>query len=328
MNEITKSNNTNLIQSIDDVKSIADVMAKTGVFGTNPGEAIVKIMAGRELGIGPFASMTNIYMVKGRPSMSANLLAAKVKASGKYNYRVVELSDNICRLAWYENGTLVGENSFSREDAKRAGTQNVDRFPQNMLFARALSNGVRFHAPDVFFGVSMYVPEELADQGEQGEAEEPYVLKGELVVDKATGEVVTAEPVAVPAAASAKSSRPYGPAEFKDAYMTLTKRVLANNHLDQISVDDYNAVGHALAIALPRKDEAELVLFALTTSHDLEKIEKHYIKAFMTVMDVKRIGDVPSSISQDELRGFVKSLKPSADLEPETEIWPGDDDGE
>jgi hypothetical protein len=46
------------------------------------------------------------------------------------------------------------------EDAKKAGTKNLDKFPKNMLFARAISNGVKWYTPDVFSG-PVYVPEEM-----------------------------------------------------------------------------------------------------------------------------------------------------------------------
>ncbi|RDT44717.1 hypothetical protein DXF87_27490, partial [Enterobacter roggenkampii] len=36
----------------------------------------------------------------------------------------------------------------------------MDKFPKNMLFARAMSNGVKWFTPDVFSG-PVYTPEEL-----------------------------------------------------------------------------------------------------------------------------------------------------------------------
>jgi hypothetical protein len=40
----------------------------------------VKVLAGRELGFGPFASVNGIHVIKGKPGIvSANLMAAAVK---------------------------------------------------------------------------------------------------------------------------------------------------------------------------------------------------------------------------------------------------------
>jgi hypothetical protein len=64
----------------------------------------------------------------------------------------------------------LGISTFSIDDAKKAGTKNIDRFPKNMLFARALSNGVKFYTPDVF-SQSVYVPEEMGHITEDTTAE-------------------------------------------------------------------------------------------------------------------------------------------------------------
>lgn len=330
MNEITKNSN-NLISSIDDVRSMAEMMAKTGVFGGNAGEAMVKILAGRELGIGPFAAMTNVYMVKGRPSMSANMLAAKVKSSGKYNYRIVEHTDQICKLAWFENGQKIGESSFSLADAKRAGTQNLDRFPQNMLFARALSNGVRFHCPDIFFGISMYVPGEIEDGDDSDTAvdQEPYVIKGELVVDRSTGEVVNNEQPQ-PVAKQARGARPYGPKEFQQAFSDLSRKILANNHLDSVGVEQYEMVQFALETILPYKPDLDRTVFVLTGFTDFSSnwhlLERHYVKAFATVMGIGKPGDMPSSVSTTELESLAASLATDTDHVGQAESWDGEDE--
>ncbi|NBO17384.1 MAG: hypothetical protein EBV07_00610 [Proteobacteria bacterium] len=55
---------------------------------------------------------------------------------------------------------MIGNSTFTIEDAKKAGTKNTDKFPRNMLFARAMSNGVKWYTPDVFAG-PVYVPEEM-----------------------------------------------------------------------------------------------------------------------------------------------------------------------
>ena len=60
-------------------------------------------------------------------------------------------------------------SEFTIEDAKKAGTQNLDKFARNMLYARSMSNGVRWYCPDVFTS-SVYTAEELgAVVNEDGE---------------------------------------------------------------------------------------------------------------------------------------------------------------
>lgn len=160
------------IQTMDDVERAANAMSKSGYFqdARDVSQAIVKILAGREMGFGAFASMTGVYIIQGRPSIGANLMAAAVKSSGRYNYRVIEMTDAACEITYFERGQECGNSRFTIEDARKAGTKNLDKFPRNMLFARAMSNGCRWYCPDVFAGAPTYTPEEMgAEVNESGE---------------------------------------------------------------------------------------------------------------------------------------------------------------
>lgn len=141
----------------------AKAMAASGFFADarDAAQAMVKVMAGAELGLPPFASMTGIHIIKGKPTLGANLLAALIKRSGRYGYRVTALDDSACRIVFYEGGEAIGESTFTVQDAQRAGVQNMGKYPRNMLFARAISNGARWHCPDVFSGAPIYTAEEL-----------------------------------------------------------------------------------------------------------------------------------------------------------------------
>ena len=145
-----------------EIMSIGKAFAESGMFPDikSAAQAIVKIQAGAELGIAPFAAMSGIHIIKGKPTIGAGIMASMVKASGKYNYRVIEQTDKKCSIDFYEGKELIGNSTFTIEEAKKAGTQNLERFPRNMLFARAMSNGVKWYTPDVFAG-PVYVPEEM-----------------------------------------------------------------------------------------------------------------------------------------------------------------------
>jgi hypothetical protein len=161
-----------IIHDYSDVERAAKAMAGSGYFtdSREANQAVVKILAGQEMGFGAFASMTGIYIISGRPSVGANLMASAVKGSGRYNYRVMEMSDKNCSIDFYEHGEKIGTSAFSLEDAKKAQTKNLVKFPRNMLFARAMSNGVKWFCPDVFNGSAVYTPEELgADVNEDGQ---------------------------------------------------------------------------------------------------------------------------------------------------------------
>ena len=122
--------------------------------------AVVKIMAGQEMGIGPFQAMNGIHIIQGKATVGAGLMAAMVKGSGKYDYKVTAQTEKICTIDFYQGKDKIGTSSFTIEDAKKAQTKNIDKFPANMLFARAMSNGCKWYAPDVFNG-PIYTPEEM-----------------------------------------------------------------------------------------------------------------------------------------------------------------------
>ena len=148
------------------LSELGNVLTKSKYFtdATDASQAIVKVLAGRELGIGPIASMTGIHIIKGKPALGANLLASCLKRSGRYDYRVKELTAQNAAIEFFEviggKRESLGISAFSIADARAAGTQNIDKFARNMLFARALSNGVRWYCPDVTGG-PIYTPEEL-----------------------------------------------------------------------------------------------------------------------------------------------------------------------
>jgi hypothetical protein len=110
--------------------------------------------------------MTGIHIIQGKPTIGAGLIASRVKGSGKYDYKVIEASEKVCSIDFYQGATKIGNSTFTIDDAKKALTKNIDKFPKNMLFARAISNGVKWYCPDVFSG-PVYVPEEMPSVTEE-----------------------------------------------------------------------------------------------------------------------------------------------------------------
>jgi hypothetical protein len=198
-NSIVPYQGNQIIRTMDDAERAAAAMAKSGYFtdSRDAAQAVVKILAGQELGFGPFSAMTGVYIIQGRPSIGANLMAAAVKKSGRYNYRVTEMTEKVCSITFYEGGQEIGVSTFTIEDARKAGTKNLDKFPRNMLFARAMSNGARWFCPDVFNGSPVYTPEELgAEVNEEGDVINVSYTTTPVVQQAAqeTGAVVTEQP--------------------------------------------------------------------------------------------------------------------------------------
>ena len=175
-NGLMKFENVDMgLMSLDQIERVATLMAKSGYFSDAgaAAQAVVKILAGQEMGFGAFASMSGIHIIQGKPTVGANLMAAAVKRSGRYNYRVIEMSETACEIEFYEAGKPCGKSRFTLDDARKAGTKNLDKYARNMLFARAISNGCRWFCPDVFGGAAAYTPEEMGAEVIEAEVMEP-----------------------------------------------------------------------------------------------------------------------------------------------------------
>jgi hypothetical protein len=156
-----------------EIMTIAKSFADSGMFPDckSMAQAAVKIQAGREFGIQPFAAMSGIHIIQGKPTIGAGLMAARVKGFGKYDYKVIEHNDKVCSIEYFQGKESIGVSTFTIEDARKAGTKNLDKFPKNMLFARAMSNGVKWFTPDIY-EMPVYVPEEMAQVTEDVQAVE------------------------------------------------------------------------------------------------------------------------------------------------------------
>jgi hypothetical protein len=170
------------VSSPDDLQRLARLFAASGMFGRSGdpnalmAECAIKILAGMEAGFGPFASATGVSVINGRPGFGANLLAQAIKRHPQYDYRVLEKTDQVCRIKFLSGREELGVETFTMQMAQRAGltaekpnSRGISpwkAYPEAMLFARCLTAGMRTHCPDALGGINAYTPEELGAQGE------------------------------------------------------------------------------------------------------------------------------------------------------------------
>ena len=133
----------------------------------SPEAALMILLTGREMGIGAMSSMRGFHFVKGRPVMSAQLMAALILRSGKAEYW--ELTESSNKSATYATKRVGGRNeqkkTFTLEDARLAQLIKQDgnwaKYPAAMCEARAGAALARIVYPDLLMGV--YLPDELDD---------------------------------------------------------------------------------------------------------------------------------------------------------------------
>ena len=154
-------------------------------------QAVVKILAGHELGIGPVASMRGVYIVEGRVMIGSKILAAIIGAHPRYGYDVVTYTDAECTLRATLDQEAMGEVTWTIEDAKKKGLTTGKKgplpawtkFPNRMLFARCISDIANAYFPDVGMG-GAYVMEVDQDQDVE-ESRESIEVEAEVVIPDA-----------------------------------------------------------------------------------------------------------------------------------------------
>ena len=174
---------------VNDIMTMAKTFVDSGMFADakSAAQAFVKIQAGQEIGLAPFASMSGINIILGKPTFGAGVIASCVKGSAKYDFKVKELTDKSCSIDFFEGKEFIGNSTFTIEDAKKQSTKNLDKFPKNMLYARAISNGQKWFCPDVF-QMSVYVPEEMPEQVTE---DVPHTVVIPVATDKQIEKLIT-----------------------------------------------------------------------------------------------------------------------------------------
>lgn len=132
-----------------------------------PGNVLVAIQWGMEVGLQPLQAMQNIAVVNGRPSLWGDAVLALVKGSSVYEY-IRESFDEKSMTATCEakrKGEEAVRHTFSKVDAEKANlwtkSGTWQNYPKRMLQMRARAWALRDAFPDVLKG--MPIAEEMQD---------------------------------------------------------------------------------------------------------------------------------------------------------------------
>ena len=182
---VIKDNNQLELRSFEQVWKLSKLLIQSGMFGTeNKAEVATKIVTGLEMGISPVRAVRHIDTIEGKPSVSAQLSAAMLRMHPRYDYRIEGVSMDGAKVVITYDDEDVGSASFTYEEAQQAGIANKSNwknYRRDMLFARAIKRGKKWHAPDVGIGRE-YMPDEL------GRSDSPTVEVPNEVVKEAQSE--------------------------------------------------------------------------------------------------------------------------------------------
>lgn len=157
-------------RTFEQALTFADYLADSDLvpkdFKGRPGNCLIAMQWGAELGLKPLQAMQNLAIINGRPSLWGDAVIALVRASPLCEF-VIESDDGntaTCRVK--RRGEPEQSRTFSMADAQKAGLQGKSgpwtQYPQRMRQMRARAFALRDVFPDVLRGLP--VAEELQDQ--------------------------------------------------------------------------------------------------------------------------------------------------------------------
>lgn len=131
----------------------------------NPANVLIAVGLGQAMGLSPAESLYRISVIKGKPSASAELIAANVRRAG-HKLRV-RGDENSATATIIRADDPDYEFTVTRdlEWARRMGLASNDNYkkqPGTMLQWRAISAVARLACPEALYGVT-YTPDEVAE---------------------------------------------------------------------------------------------------------------------------------------------------------------------
>lgn len=148
-------------QNASDAYTMAQRLVKSGLLPAGiqtPEAAFAIIVTGKELGLTVMQSLRSVHVIKGKPTLSADLILALTKRSPACQYfQLVTSTDKVATYRTQRVGEEPTEMSFTHEQAQRAGLLGDGsmhrKYPEAMLRARCIAALARAVYPDVVLGI-------------------------------------------------------------------------------------------------------------------------------------------------------------------------------
>ena len=166
-------------QSLEAAMEMANLLAKSNMvpkdYIGNPGNIIVAIQWGAEIGLPPLQAMQNLAVINGRPALWGDAVMALVRGSGLLEDFREEVTDQGATCTVKRRGEQPVSRHFSVEDAKKAGLWGKQgpwqQYPKRMLQMRARSWAIRDVFTDVLKGINIKEVLEDDEVKHMGQAE-------------------------------------------------------------------------------------------------------------------------------------------------------------
>lgn len=150
--------------NLQEAMKIADLLANSQIvpkdYQKNPGNILVAMQWGAEIGLQPLQAMQNIAVINGRPSLWGDAVLALVRSSGLLEQFEETQTEDEATCIVKRKGHKAVIKTFSKEDAKRAGLLSKQgpwsQYPKRMMQMRARGYALRDEFTDILkgFGVA------------------------------------------------------------------------------------------------------------------------------------------------------------------------------
>jgi len=172
MNELQTIDRTGLDLSprtFEQALTFADRLADSDMvpkdFKGKPGNCLIAMQWGAELGLKPLQSLQNLAVINGRPALWGDAVIALVRSSAACEYVIETQTDTAATCKVKRRGEPEQERTFTMQDAHAAGLKGKQgpwtQYPKRMMQMRARAFALRDVFPDVLRGLA--VAEELID---------------------------------------------------------------------------------------------------------------------------------------------------------------------
>jgi len=158
-------------ENLEQALKLSEIMANSDMvpkdFKGKPGNVLVAVQMGGEVGLPPVQALQNIAVINGRPSLWGDGALAVVQAHPRF-VSITETFDDQTQVATcviVRNGEQPHTVTFSQQDAQTAGLWKKQgpwtQYPKRMMQMRARSFAMRDKFSDALKGIS--IAEEVLD---------------------------------------------------------------------------------------------------------------------------------------------------------------------
>lgn len=172
------------LAGLDQWWRFAKMVAQSGIApkGEDVATILVKMQAGREMGLEFIQSLNSLVVINGRVSLMGEAALAICRRSGLFktlDVGVVDDGDASYGYVEFEREHAKGRVTFSVKDAKKAALWGKSgpwsQYPQDMLIWKAVSRFAKRYASDVLRGneVAETAPDISRSRGDSQEAAVP-----------------------------------------------------------------------------------------------------------------------------------------------------------